>query len=413
MKNLYDQPPEILLQYAKVREGELFTIKTSGGLFEKEKELSGIIQAVKFLVKHNINIYWCHGAGVGISTLLNDFDRTGNRITPPEKMSEIVKLDTELTQQILDQLPDAKKVPYTEFLSKKVSPHNATAKFHSITEKGLEIFKTHPLIISDHLGIDIETGEPTNINADEKSSKGSSFVNATKIFFVGNTNGVLDYETKKTIPDINPHDINPNNYKAGMGIKMKYAKEAALNGIDVHLVSDEHPEDIISDSLSPMGIPERVTKVSLNETQETWLNSEEINETLINQLITLIKYDSNLLPRTKEEILKNIKNWHLLIEDRVIKGAFEIKKYKDKNIWEMGGLIKPEFMKGNNIGKKLFSKFEELRTQTKNQQAFALVKSNNHKGIAFFRKNNAIITAPPKWLLKKRDTKERIYFEWK
>ncbi len=152
MKNLYDQiPEELLLQYTKVRAGEIFTIKTSGGLFEKNDQLLSLVDVVKFLVAHNIKVYWCHGAGVGISKLLDDFDRTGNRITPPDKIPEIVKLNEQLTQRLLEQLPEAKKIPYTEFLSKKVSPNNATANFQTLTEKGLQYFKENSLIISDHL----------------------------------------------------------------------------------------------------------------------------------------------------------------------------------------------------------------------------------------------------------------------
>lgn len=416
MDKLFNEiPKELLVQYAKTREGEKFVIKVGGEIFKdkNKQEFSELLKAIQFLVKCKIKVVLVHGAGPQVTDILGQKkeDRSGDRITPPQKMEAVDKNAETFSKKIAENFEDVKIISPITIQSEKRGEENATADIIDLSPTISQIVESTALTIISHTGTDIESGIKTNINADEVATKLAKEFKS-KLFFLIEPNGVID-ANGNTIGEMHPDDIDPDDpmYKGGMKPKIKWAKDAAKNGCSVHMISWRNPGDIVQETFIPMGVPERATKIALEQTKEEWLEMQKITKKLLNQLVLLIKHNSNLLPRTIEEIKANLENWNLLVEDNVIKGAFEIKKQAEQ--WEMGGLIKPKFINGDHIGKKLFAQFEAQRIAAGITKAFALVKSENEKGKNFFERSDAQKKETPQVLIQSgRATNDRDYYEW-
>ncbi|MDH3324587.1 MAG: hypothetical protein OEL89_03040, partial [Candidatus Peregrinibacteria bacterium] len=351
MKNLFKNiPEELIQQYALVRKDETFVIKVGGEIFEKKEKLDHLIQAIQFLVKNHVKVILVHGAGPQVSSILNEVDRSGKRITPPKKIPEIDEVCLSLSETIGKTFPKSEIISPIHIQSPKKAANNSTANISSLAPAIQKLIDTNRFLIAGHIGIDPETGENTNINADEVAAEIAKKIKADKLFYLTATNGVLN-EKNQTIPELHPDeiDIEDPNFKGGMKPKIARMKDVASTGIHVHACSWKRPSDIVYESFVPEGTPETVTEISLEQVKDKWKTLEK-SSPFIKQLLVLIELNPNLLPRKEKDIVDNLENWHLLIKDRVIKGSFEIKKHD--NIWEFGGLNVPEYLQKNNIGTK-------------------------------------------------------------
>lgn len=414
MENLFNEIPEALIaQYMKVRDGETFVIKFGGELFEDEEKLNKFIQSVKFLVQHHVKVVLVHGSGPQTSKIVGNNKRDGQRITPPEKMTEIQSVCTELSKRIASLLAKYEPVilPPKLLQSEQRGFDNATADITGLDPALQKLAQESSLLIASNIGVDNKTSEFTNINADNVAGAIALELEAAKLFFIGKTNGVLEKDKKTTIPEIHPDSIDPQSYEDGMSPKMGIAKEVAQANIPVHLVSWDYPGDVVRESFVPTGIPERATMISKVENPEEWVTLTEDNPLQIEQLKILLDLLKPFIEeRTEEYILQNLENFITLWQNSIIKCACEIKKHSDE-IHELGAFAVPCFLENNGLGKEIFEQFEIRRKEDGVPKGCAIIKAENKKAFDFFCKK-AKQKPFPSWFPEERETKERIYFEW-
>ncbi len=414
-----DIPKSLLVQYQEVRAGERFVLKVGGEIFlpENEKKLHRLAEVLAFLYRNRVNVVLVHGAGPQISKSLSDGDRTGGRITPPEKISEIRSIVMEISEKIRSKIKEVGIAEDPDILrhhfltSSQRSSDNVTADINDLPDDLARFCGKHRVVITGHIGFDEETKSATNINADAVAEKVALKIGAQKLFFIGNTNGVLAEDGETTVPFINSRDLIPEKYEGGMGIKMEKAKRVAEAGVSVHLVSWAHLADIVRESFLPGGQPDRCTMVAKEEGRDKFKELKPAR-LFVEQLHKLLAHTPKILPKKVDEIVENAKNWILLVQDRVIKGACEIREHKEGDFWELGAFAVPELFRDQAIGQKVLGEFERRRKEAEVKNAFVVVDQENEKGLCFFRKIPGVEEKPfPEWF--KRDQEGRVYLEWK
>jgi N-acetylglutamate synthase-like GNAT family acetyltransferase len=114
----------------------------------------------------------------------------------------------------------------------------------------------------------------------------------------------------------------------------------------------------------------------------------------------------NLIPKNHYEIM-NSKNFYV-IKNKInqVLGFFEIRKYEDNTIWELGTVWGPGYLE------PLLAKFEQLRTKNKITTAFAIT-SIEKNAQNFAKKTKGIITEFPFWIEAQRTNHDKYFIEWK
>ncbi|MDP3386795.1 MAG: acetylglutamate kinase [Eubacteriales bacterium] len=245
----------------KIYQEKVYAIKIGGSILDCDESLKSFVQQIRRLHSSGINIVIIHGGGNDISQMLrrlgieSRFDK-GLRITDSQTM--------EVVEMVLSG-KNSKRI-VSELQLKKLNAVGISGKDHNTilcrkqTSNGQdlgfvgEIIAVDPTILRLLFSNDIipiispigtdEAGVTYNINADTAASAIASSLNAQKLIYMTDVDGIyMDFKDKNSvIPRITPAYgnslINGGIVSDGMIPKVKNCIEALYSGINsIHIIN--------------------------------------------------------------------------------------------------------------------------------------------------------------------------------
>lgn len=260
------------IPYINEYSGKIIVIKYGGNAMSNQEQKENVIKQIALLKMLGIKVVLVHGGGpdieeeLKIKNIESKFEK-GLRITDEETMevvktvligktnSEIVKL---LNAQNCDSIGlsgiDGNLITCNQ-IDKKIGYVGKVKKIK--TELITSLLEKNYIPVISPIGVDNE-GNCYNINADIAASEIASSLNAKKVIFLTNIDGVLDKENKviSLIHKENINDLIENGtITSGMIPKIQACEKCLNNGVErTHILNGAKKNTILYELLSDNGI---------------------------------------------------------------------------------------------------------------------------------------------------------------
>jgi len=254
-------------------EGQIFVIKASGDIIENDKALSSLIGNIKSLTLHGIKVLLVYGGGKAVDAELENRNipiskKDGRRITNAatlEVMKDVIggrlslKLAGEIARHNVEGL-SLNAVPAgwmrSDLRAKKPVDFGFVGDIISTDKRAImRPFKTTNFIACPCLAF-TKKGELLNINADTIATELAIGIEAGKLIFMSNVDGVLIEDKTAfaiTAEDI-PALIKNGTVTGGMQIKMENCLRALNNNVRrIHLINGLHKDALYKEIFESVG----------------------------------------------------------------------------------------------------------------------------------------------------------------
>lgn len=252
---------------------QLFVVKASGDIIEDDKALESLIQNIKELSNHGINILLIYGGGKatdaelkarGIDIKKND----GRRITDDATiavMQDVIggrlslKVGAAIAKHRVEGL-SFNAIPHNwleaHFRPKKPVDYGHVGDIHKTSKRDImRTFKATNFVACPCL-VFSEAGDILNINADTIATDLAIGAEAGKLVFMSNVDGVIiDKETAFMITDKDiPKLIKQGIVTDGMRVKMETCLKALKAGVKrIHLINGLRKDSLYKEIFESIG----------------------------------------------------------------------------------------------------------------------------------------------------------------
>lgn len=269
------------LPYIKQFRNETVVVKYGGNAMIDEELKQTVIEDVVLMKYVGMNPVIVHGGGPEINALMKRVGKTpsyinGLRVTDEETMTlvEMVllgKINSEIVGRINRMGVDATGMSGKDgnmLLSVVRDPAlGYVGKVKEVRTELLDhLIRLNYIPVVAPIGIG-ENGESYNINADEAASRIALALNAKKLVYITNVEGVMrDMDNADSV--ISHMHVNEiEGYVAegiisgGMIPKVKYCRKAVMGGVDrVHMINGNKPHALLLEIFTNAGIGTMLTR---------------------------------------------------------------------------------------------------------------------------------------------------------
>lgn len=275
------------LPYIQKFRGRIIVIKYGGAAMENDELVAGVLRDIVFLEAVGLNPVVVHGGGKAISRAMKEAGLTptfidGLRVSDAASMDIIVRtLADEINPGIVRQLeglggraqgfPGYKvlKASKTRYVQEKTGQEFDLGFVGDIkgvmTAPLLKAIKNEITPVISPLGSG-EDGKTYNINADIAAAEVAEALQAYKIIYLSDVNGILHdpRQPDSTIPSLTATDIAVLKKKGvidgGMLPKVDSALKALRNGVQkAHFLDGRIPHSLLLEIFTDSGIGTEIT----------------------------------------------------------------------------------------------------------------------------------------------------------
>lgn len=264
--------------------GKLFVVKYGGAAMEDEALKHSFVKDIALLRYVGIKIILVHGGGKDITNMLNRLNiqtefingirKTNKETLDVVRMILIGIINKNIVAMLNKEMNNMhgaiglSGIDGNLLISKKIYKDNEDIGFvgevKSVNIKLLkELIQNEYIPVIAPVGIDPETNAIYNINADMAATEIASQMNAEKLIFLTDTDGILD-NNNNTISSITKAQyktlIEDGTIKGGMIPKINSAIDALLMGVKkVHIINGKTKHSILIEVFTKEGIGTEIT----------------------------------------------------------------------------------------------------------------------------------------------------------
>lgn len=269
------------LPYIKKFRGNTFVIKYGGSILSEESIRRSVLEDLVFLYFMGINVVLVHGGGPNISNRLKEENiepkfHEGIRVTD-EKTLKIVQEELgELNRMLEDEIGAHSTIAVgiegkDDFIFAKKKQASADLGFVGEvvginTECMNTLLNENHIVILCPTGVDKDTGDIYNINADDVASYLAGALRADKFVLLTNVKGIMrNPEDESTlISSVSEENIKKliedEIIKGGMIPKVNAGINALDNGVKkAHIVDARIPHALLLEIFTDKGIGTEIT----------------------------------------------------------------------------------------------------------------------------------------------------------
>ncbi|MDP6562117.1 MAG: hypothetical protein QF793_04305, partial [Candidatus Peribacteraceae bacterium] len=198
-----DHSSSVADNYYKKFAGTNFVTKASGTLIEKRNTFQGVLRAQQTFMRHDIRCVLVHGGGKQLSRALKDstmHPETHLRITPKEAIPtlerELVEISNTIASECVKLNIPHIVLPHSITRATRRLGHGETGEVSAV--KAWQIINEancRRLVIVPFGGVegkmDEDDGATLNVNADEVAWRTAASIEASKLIFLTNEEGIM------------------------------------------------------------------------------------------------------------------------------------------------------------------------------------------------------------------------------
>lgn len=278
----------------------LFIVKAGGRIIQNEKALEALMRNIQSLTLSGIDIILVYGFGNAMNTAAEDrgiglTKHNGHRVTDAATIGLIEEV---VCGGLSMRVNSAMAKTQTEGLNLNALPHNwLDLSLWDKNEKGqdfgfvanidgvhprpiMRLLKSNDFLVTPCIGT-MDNGQHVNMNADRIAMNLAVSLQADKLIFLSDVDGVLDKDgntinliTEKDLPDLIKGDV----VSGGMRIKIEQSFEALNKGIKrIHLINGFREDALYKEIFESVGPG---TMLLREDERENYMNEVEVHKVI-------------------------------------------------------------------------------------------------------------------------------------
>jgi len=392
-----------ILQYVPRFREKIFVVAIDGEIV-RSPNFANIALDLAVLRSLSIKVILVHGAGAQIAQLaaernvtISNADGTGITDEPTLKVS--VEAATNVMHEIMQSLT---AVDLRAAYANAIIAHPAgilggvdylnTGKVERVDIRALHLFLNEGIIpVIPPMGFDGE-GRTFRVNSDSVALEVAEAIGAMKIIYLSSPGVlVLNGALVRQLSIAETEDIVKRR-RAQVDLpllsKLEHAARACRDGVArVHLLDGTLNEALLSEIFSHEGIG---TMVYSNEYQQI----RRVLKKDVRAVLSLIRQsveNSELVKRTRADILAHIEDYWMLEIDRNLVGCVALHAFAEQQKAELACLYVAKAYEGQGHGRKLMNFAEQLAAEKGMKHIFAL----STQTFSYFQQKGGYAEVPP------------------
>lgn len=388
-----------ILRYVPQFRDKTFVLALDGAVVASEN-FGNILMDVAVLRSLNVRIVLVHGASAQIRALAEDApasDLEGSGVTDPRTLELALAAANRLTHEILEGLSvaDLRGASTNAVVAHPLGiirgvDHLFTGRVERVDVELLQTLLGNGIVpVIPPLGVDGE-GRTFRVNSDSVALEVAQAVGAVKLVFMTTADGLMvDGVLARQLPvDELSEALQRGAVEADQLSKARHAVSACRAGVlRVHIINGGLDEALLAEVFSNEGIG---TLVHANDYRQI-RRARKRDARSIEQLIQTSVEAEELLPRSRQQIEKEIEDWHLFEVDRNPVACVAFHVFPEERKAELAALCVRPTHDNQGIG-RLLVQFIEGRAREMGLEALFAVST---QAFNFFRAKGGFAEGSP------------------